>query len=344
MTTTQTTDLNPIVQQNGNFNNSNDVTNSKNFEQATQNQTKEINNSTPAVSPSKNPTTFNIEKTPQNQVIMQNTGTYEKQKRHRRGKETQDERIHKCEECNKSYLSAPALIAHKKTKHGFVIEGEKKGRGRPRKDNINNNASINNSKKKYENFFNNDLRKNKNLDSNLNEINEENLKTFFNDIFKQLKETLFKDLKTIEEYNFYDVVVKNWDNKDFQIENHSLNSIQNDNKESNNPTLDQTFFLYLKEIKNQTNKEYFWFVFKFIITFRECLNTIKKESVKDSDKNYTQIYNAESVPDVCNDYFVNFMEPNKFFGLNTEELIEVIQHFCYWLYEKNFTQSHLTLL
>ena len=74
------------------------------------------------------------------------------------------------------------------------------------------------------------------------------------------------------------------------------------------------------------------------------MNTIKKESVKDSDKNYTQIYNAESVPDVCNDYFVNFMEPNKFFGLNTEELIEVIQHFCYWLYEKNFTQSHLTLL
>ena len=87
MTTTQTTDLNPIVQQNGNFNNSNDVTNSKNFEQATQNQTKEMNNSTPAVSPSKNPTTFNIEKTPQNQVIMQNTGTYEKQKRHRRGKD-----------------------------------------------------------------------------------------------------------------------------------------------------------------------------------------------------------------------------------------------------------------
>ena len=64
------------------------------------------------------------------------------------------EKPFKCEICNKSYLSAPALIAHKKTKHGFVIEGEKKGRGRPRKDNINNNASINNSKKKYENFFN----------------------------------------------------------------------------------------------------------------------------------------------------------------------------------------------
>jgi hypothetical protein len=47
---------------------------------------------------------------------------------------------------------------------------------------------------------------------------------------------------------------------------------------------------------------------------------------------------------MCNDYFIDFMEPHNYFGLNCNELIELIQHFCYWLVSKTYTQSNLTLI
>jgi hypothetical protein len=52
----------------------------------------------------------------------------------RRSKNDPEGRLYKCEECGKSYLSIPALTCHKKTKHNFGVGGEKKGRGRPRKN------------------------------------------------------------------------------------------------------------------------------------------------------------------------------------------------------------------
>ena len=55
----------------------------------------------------------------------------QKEKRHRRSKNDPIGRKYICNLCSKSYLSAPALSSHRKTKH-FQNE-EKKGRGRPRK-------------------------------------------------------------------------------------------------------------------------------------------------------------------------------------------------------------------
>lgn len=54
--------------------------------------------------------------------------------RHRRSKNELEGRIFFCD-CGKSYLSQPALNNHKKTKHPeiHVGNGEKRGRGRPRK-------------------------------------------------------------------------------------------------------------------------------------------------------------------------------------------------------------------
>jgi uncharacterized C2H2 Zn-finger protein len=57
-----------------------------------------------------------------------------KSRRKRRSKNEQDGRLFKCPDCGKSYLSQPALTNHKKSKHKYNIEGEKKGRGRPRKN------------------------------------------------------------------------------------------------------------------------------------------------------------------------------------------------------------------
>lgn len=57
-----------------------------------------------------------------------------KQKRKRRSKNDAEGRSFKCSECGKSYLSQPALTNHKKSKHNYGVNGEKKGRGRPRKN------------------------------------------------------------------------------------------------------------------------------------------------------------------------------------------------------------------
>jgi hypothetical protein len=53
--------------------------------------------------------------------------------RRRRSKNDPEGRNFICDECGKSYLSIPALTMHKKTKHNYGVDGEKKGRGRPRK-------------------------------------------------------------------------------------------------------------------------------------------------------------------------------------------------------------------
>ena len=58
----------------------------------------------------------------------------------------------KCPNCGKSYLSAPALFNHRKNKHNYIQEGERKGRGRPRKDPLVSNT-INQSKKNMKLFL-----------------------------------------------------------------------------------------------------------------------------------------------------------------------------------------------
>ena len=88
---------------------------------------------------------------------------------------------------------------------------------------------------------------------------------------------------------------------------------------------------------------------KFVVLFRECINTLRQKYVRKEEQSlnktlYTQIYNAETVPEICNDFFVEFMDPFNYFELNKDELIELIQHFCYWLFSHQYTQLHLTLL
>ena len=107
--------------------------------------------------------------------------------------------------------------------------------------------------------------------------------------------------------------------------------------------------MYLREFSKKTNKNYFWFLLKFIVLFREFINKKKKDSVNKeiltaNKKEYFQIFNAENIPEICNDFYIEFMEPKYFFGLNQTELIEVIQHYCFWLYSNKYKQAHLFLL
>ena len=113
-------------------------------------------------------------------------------------------------------------------------------------------------------------------------------------------------------------------------------------------TCDETFAYYLYDVCPKVNSEYFHFIIKFIILFRECINNYRSKNSEQSNeggsKEFTTYGNSETVPDLCNEFITDFMEINDYFGLDTNELIEIIQHLCYWLYMKSFTASRLTLL
>lgn len=287
-----------------------------------------------------------------------NLGTnYEKGKRHRRGKGEISDRTFKCPDCEKSYLSAPALMMHRKTKHNYTTESEKKIRGRSKKDNQQEN-SINVIQNKFNDFFNIETRK-KNIseeeNNNDNTINIDIIKDNLFKIFKHGKnEELFPNIEKVEDYNFYKLMIENWDQdkpiigSESYCDNNKLIAINNSDK-SNSPPLDDLFFLYLKEFSDKTNKDYFWFINKFIVLLREFINDAKKDNIRDDyktiEKNeYSQLFGPEDIPENCNDFFIEFMEPKKFFGLNNNELVELTQHFCFWLYSKKYTHSYLTLI
>ena len=280
----------------------------------------------------------------------------EKMKRHRRRNSEITEKSFQCPDCEKCYLSGPALTTHRKTKHGYGYNGEIKMRGRPKKEGMipENPTAV--AQQKFNVFFQNETRKPPSLDQTMNEktISLDIIKNNLNDIFRQCQEELFKNYEKVEDYYFYDLIIKNWEKEKPDIEQECYyddNQKNNDIplKKINSPCVDGLFYLYLREFSKKTNKDYFWFLIKFIVLFREFTNQKKKEFVRkdvitDNKKEYSQIFNAESIPDMCNDFYIEFMEPHNFFGLNQDELIEVIQHFCYWLYCNKYTQAHLYLL
>ena len=149
------------------------------------------------------------------------------------------------------------------------------------------------------------------------------------------------------------MIIDNWDkNNDFPNEclsdNNKLETVNNSSK-YNSPPLDIIFFMYLKELSAKANNEYFWFINKFIVLFREFINLFKKDLVKDEyktekQKEYSQLFSAEAIPESCNDFFLEFMQQKQYYGLQENELIDLAQHFCFWLYSNKFTHSYLTLL
>ena len=56
---------------------------------------------------------------------------------------------------------------------------------------------------------------------------------------------------------------------------------------------------------------------------------------------------SEDVILLCNEFYGEFMEKNNFFGIyepqDRNEIIEIIQHFCIWLFKNEYTKSKLSL-
>ena len=279
----------------------------------------------------------------------------EKAKRHRRTKDEITERQHQCPDCDKCYLSAPALMTHRKTKHGYEFNNDKKIRGRPRKDLASENPTIV-SQNKYNSFFKNDTRKPPSLDQTINDktITLDIIQQFITDAFRHCQTEHTTKYENIEQYPIYKLVIDNWNKETPDLEQESyLDESRTKNKTDplkkiKSPCVDNLFYLYLREFSKKTNKDYFWFMVKFVVLFRESINVQKKDMVTDdiiteNKTEFTQLFNGEEISELCNDFFLDFMEPNKLFGLNKEELSELIQHFCFWLYTNMYSSSHLTL-
>ena len=252
--------------------------------------------------------------------------------RHRRSKHEQEGRTFQCEHCSKSYLSKPALNNHMNTKHADILQQmniTKRKRGRPRKyliDQPENNFE----KTKYENFFNDNRRKKEiTTEGTSKEISYKNVvQSVFDSTYIAYKGKFWKDLTSYEEE---------------PILNYLMNK-----RELNLSECNDIMCSYLDYVAPLTNEKYFTILVKFIILFKECVNTDQKKQspLMYTEKEYTKLHNAEIIPEECNEFFCIFLETNNFFGFSEDdknELIEIIQHFCYWLFVNNHTKSKLSL-
>ena len=259
----------------------------------------------------------------------ENTNNYIRIKR-KRNKKNEIIRKRKCPDCPKSYQDYRSLLKHRKDKHNYFKKNSKK------KDNGLN-------KFKYKTFFTKEKGKYQN---DKNNIDLNFIKEKLEDIFKDYNYQLFFDFIDIRDYSFYELIINNWDKEIPDLEKECLNG---DNSVINNPNkvkmtnLDGIFFKYLKEASTKTNINYFYFIIKFVVIFREGINFLKKDFVKEEFKkdkkiHYSQIFNAKSIPETCNDFFNKFLINYNYFYLDKEELIEITKHFCHWLFLNHYSQ------
>lgn len=238
------------------------------------------------------------------QFSIQKDGT----RRKRRSKNDNDGRNAKCKHCDKTYLSAIALNNHVKSKHAHLVDIVLRSRGRPRKLDNDRLTPQQEFEQKFKSFYENMLRK-RNDDEKYDLI--ESSKETFDNMYNKYKESLFRNITSADELGLIHC--------------------------SNETIADYAFWKYIEYTHSLANRDYFEYVFKFVVLFRECINIEKKD-------NYTMTQSAEIVPDMCNLFISEFMERNDFYGLDINELIELIQHFCHWLWLNNYTSSRLSLI
>ena len=258
-----------------------------------------------------------------NKIETSNIGNFNS-KRHRRSKNDSFSSNFICQ-CGKSFLSQPALNNHIKTKHPETFMNfPKRGRGRCRKYPTNSNLSDFG----FNTFFDKEGRKPENEGNNdILPLAQSILKFIYESTYS---DKLFSKPKTVQE----NIILKNLINK----ENIS-------NKLKNEKYCDDIFYEYLVTFMNKTNKNYFSFMVKYILLLREFYNIFKNKDKKEEDKKeITNTVLPDELPDISNEFYM-FMESNNFFGIENQqnEIVDIIQHFCIWLFNNEYTKSKLSL-
>ena len=211
-----------------------------------------------------------------------------------------------------------------------MLEGQiKRGRGRPRKYPQKPTSDFESTK--YDSFFDDESRKPKNETTPIN----------INQIITNVFTSLYCG-------NFADKLFSKPKNEDdIPILANLKKSVPISNKLKTEKTCDDVFYEYLAYYKDKTNEQYFSLLIKFILLFRECYDLSKnKDKDNNSKQQVTDKITPEGLPDLCNEFYGEFLEPNCFFDIKEEErleIIEIIQHFCIWLFKNDYTKSKLSL-
>ena len=203
----------------------------------------------------------------------------------------------------------------------------RRGRGRPRKYAQPENTFENTQ---YDNFFQDAKRRSDWAAFNVKDVVDK----VFEFIYKgKYRDKLFSKPEKYEDNFILDNLVKN--------EKLPL-------KPKNEKSCDDVFYEYLFTFKNKTNEKYFTLLLEFILLFRECYDVHNNRNIPDDKKKQsTNKLPPEQLPELCNKFYGDFLELNDFMGINDEndrkEIIEIIQHFCVWLYKNEYTKSKLSL-
>jgi hypothetical protein len=204
--------------------------------------------------------------------------------------------------------------------------------------------------------------------SNLLEIDNKELVnqwmgSLFETIFIKLSKSLLSKYKThYEKYPIYilllshiHIIEEEKDMSDGQTEKTKLISFEttqsyHDSIKIKNFNIDECLIEYLCFVFNHTNKEYFHFSLLFIILLREFLNSglINKSSfITNANIEYSSDPNVtpQEIPNYCESFMADFLEPHNYYDIyDPEEILQIIQHFCYWLFDKGYTTLRITLV
>ena len=105
---------------------------------------------------------------------------------------------------------------------------------------------------------------------------------------------------------------------------------------------DEVFLEYLIKVSKVCKDEFFVRLLKFILLFRECLNYVNKEKAGNSE--YADLSIPEDVPEISNEFVTEFMDDENEFGYNKDDVIDLTQNLCQYMYDNNFTCSKLSLI
>ena len=55
--------------------------------------------------------------------------------------------------------------------------------------------------------------------------------------------------------------------------------------------------------------------------------------------------NAEQIPDMCNEFLMNYMEDKKdFLDMSDSDMIDLTQNMCHWMFINGYTCSKIALV
>ena len=269
--------------------------------------------------------------------VKENEQNIQKKIRKRAKKNESDIRNYKCSLCDKSYLSYPALYTHCKQKHNTSNHSER-GRGRPKKEQNELNIEKNRYDPLTTNYFEKEDRKGITKIENIKECTQKAFNYLYGnesseDIKQKIKERKMKEYTKIEDHPFLGKFIN---------DDHDINK----NLENEKIPTDFVLINYLNKMSNYCNEKYYVKLIIFVTLFREHINIALQDKVP-NDKEFTQMVEAEDVPESSNEFITDFLFPNDEdygFEMSKEEAIDLTRNLCNWMYLNNFTCSKLFLL